>query len=163
MINTALNINPFIHVPALKLAKGAWSKGQPRFFTVHIEPHEQDAILHIIKTLSEKSLKNLLKEKNQLNKRGEELEHVHPLTFFIGVLSHHCGHHFRDLKRRGGIPYDEFLKGAIKSFKEEHQHNNLTDQQIQEFANITGKCIHQTRRFIQSHDWPGFINWLASH
>lgn len=140
--------------------RGSWKKGQPRSFSTKLSGDELNNIKYILERLSSKTLIGLLREKKELKKRGEKLDHVHPLTFFIGVLSSNCVSDFYSLKHRKGLPLNEFVKGAVESFHDERKHNNISDAQLQTFAKITGRCIHQVRAFANSNDWKGLIRWL---
>lgn len=144
----------------LEQGRGNWCKGQARPFTSCLDNHEIENIQFILENLSKKSLIGLLRLKKELKKRGETLEHVHPLSFFIGVLSSRCVRFFYDLKARRGMPYSEFVKGAIESFHDESKKGNITDQQLQIFANITKRSFSQIKAFASVNDWKGLIGWL---
>ncbi|MCH9633177.1 MAG: hypothetical protein S4CHLAM6_15300 [Chlamydiae bacterium] len=161
MIRSTSNISNLYTVwSSLDSGKGNWKKGKPRQFSSQLSNDELNNIKYILERLSSKSLIGLLKEKRELKKRGQRLDHVHPLTFFIGVLSPQCVSAFYSLKHRKGLPLDEFVKGAVESFHDERKHGNISDSQLQTFAKITGRCIHQIRAFVNSNDWKGLIRWL---
>lgn len=144
----------------LQLGRGSWEKGHPREFSPKIDSEDLSHIQFILKNLANKSLIGLLKLKKELKKRGEKVDHVHPLTFFIGVLSPSCVQYFYELKARKGLPYSEFVKGAIESFHDERKHNNLTLEQISLFAKMTKRNEKQIRAFIEAKDYSGLIQWL---
>ncbi len=161
MIRATFNVSNLCTAwSGLDADRGNWRKGQPRRFVTQLSGDELNNIKYILERLSSKTLIGLLKEKKELKKRGDRLDHVHPLTFFIGVLSSHCVSDFYSLKHRKGLPLDEFIKGAVESFHDERKHNNISDGQLQIFAQITGRCIHQVRAFANSNDWKGLIRWL---
>jgi len=141
-------------------ARGGWKKGQPRNFTVQLDSGEESGVQFILDKLSKESWVQLLLSRKALKQKGAELDHVHPLSFFIGVLSPSCAYLFQELKNKGGLAFNEFIKGAAESFRDEKKHGNLTEAQIQIFAQKTGKSIHNVRKFVDSNDWKGFIKWL---
>ncbi len=144
----------------LEMDRGDWQKGQARKFSIKLDTDELNNIKYILEKLSKKSLIGLLRDRKELKSRGERLDHVHPLTFFMGVLSPHCVSNFYDLKARRGMPLDEFVKGAVDSFCNERSHNNITDHQIKIFAQKTERNLQQIRIFVSSDDWNGLIRWL---
>lgn len=140
--------------------RGNWTKGRPRKFKTSLEPDELNHIRFILENLAKQYWPKLLMMKKELNKRGELIDHVHPLTFFIGVLKPQCYSWFCDLKKRGGIALSKFVEGAVESFHDEVKHGNITKQQIQIFARITGKNSKVIQGFADSKDWKSFIKWL---
>lgn len=153
------NLDPTPLFP-LETARGGWRKGMPRPFQRDVDGDERGNIRYILEKLSKKSLISLFKYKKELKKRGDRIEHVHPLTFLIGALSPDCSGFFYALKRRKGIPFDEFLKGVVESFHDEARHGNITEKHIQIFAQKTNRCVHQVRAFVHSRQWKDFIHWL---
>lgn len=144
----------------LEKGRNNWRKGEARQFTTSLDGDEIDHIQFILENLSKKTLVGLLRLKKELKKRGEKVEHVHPLSFFIAVLSPQCIRLFYDLRARKGMPYSEFMKGAIESFSDQSRRGNLTDQQLLTFANITKRNFSQIKAFASAHDWKGLIGWL---
>lgn len=150
-------LKPYNH---LNFARGGWKKGQPRPFVESLDGGEMNDIKFILEKLSRESWLHLLKLKKELKKRGEKLDHVHPLSFFIGVLSPTCAEFFQNLKKKGGLPYSEFVSGAVESFHDERKHGNITDQQLSIFAQKTGRDLGTICSYAYSNNWNGFINYL---
>lgn len=140
--------------------RGSWKKGQPRKFKTSLDVEEIDDIKFIVENLAKQYWPKLLMMKKEMNRRGERLDHVHPLTFFMGVLKPQCYSWFLDLKKRGGLALSKFIEGAVESFHDEAKHGNITKEQIQIFAKITGKNAKIVRDFAASGDWKSFIKWL---
>ena len=148
----------FIH--PLK-AKGNWKKGRPREFQESLDAKEKSSLRCILETLSKKSFVKILALSKKLSDHGKELDHVHPISFFIGIFTDdHHKRHFHELKKKKGKPWKEFLKGAVESFKEERRHNNIHVHHIETFSKLTNKDFHALMGFSNSQNWEGFINDL---
>lgn len=154
-----LNSTPSNFQSALKLGRDGWSKGMPRVFKIDLDSSEVSNIKFIIDNLANKGWVKLLKLRKDLKKKGDQLDHVHPLSFFMTVVNT-CYPHFRALKSRGGMPLNEFVGGAVESFHDERIRGNITDDQMRIFAQRTGRDFVQIKNFANSNNWEGFVKWL---
>lgn len=138
-----------------------WQPGQPRVF-IHQFDHEEHHCLHyILENLAQKNILMLWPLQNEMKKKGDALEHVHPLSFFMHILSHTTlRSHFNQLREKNNKAWKEFLKGALKSFTEEHRHRNISDDHIETFCSRTGKDVHHVRHAMHHGQWENFIKSL---
>ena len=138
-----------------------WRAEHPRIFKESFESHEHSAITYILENLSKKSMLGLLPIKGKLRERGNDLEHVHPLAFFMEIMSHHeLKKHFHRLRNKDNKAWTEFSKGAIKSFKEEKQKQNIHDHHIELFCQRTQKDPNHVRFLMHQEKWHDFLAYL---
>jgi len=72
-----------------------WNPGHPRVFKENLDSEEQAALNYILENLAQKSLLKLLTIQGKLKERGARLDHIHPLAFFMGIMSQsHLKDHF---------------------------------------------------------------------
>lgn len=148
----------FEHIDA---ARGDWRKGNPRIFKENIDHEERDALKYILENLVRKSLIKLIPLRRQLNDRGNRLDHLHPLSFFLGILTDGVlKDHFHNLKRKNNKAWSEFFSGVANSFKEEKRKNNIHDYQIETFCRRLGKDPHHVRHLVHIENWKDLINYL---
>lgn len=142
-------------------ARGNWQKGQPRIFKETIDHHEREALQYILENLTKKSLIKLIPLRRKLNDKGSQIDHLHPLAFFLGILTNHpLKDHFHRLRRKNNRAWVEFVSGVTNSFKDEKRHNNLQDSQIESFCRILGKDPHHLRHLIHIENWKEIIRHL---
>lgn len=153
------NPQQLVQFPMCYGAEG-WSKGQPRHFKIEFDSDELSNLKFILENLATKKLPKLFVMRKELGKRGERLDHLHPLAFLLAALNHDSNPYFYQLKKKGGKAWEEFVKGCVESFHEESRHGNITTQQIEVFSQLTNKPFHQVQAYLNSHSYYHFINWL---
>ncbi len=140
--------------------RGSWGKGQPRNFSVSVDGDETSHIQFIVDKLANKSWPKLLLLKKELKKRGDQIDHLHPLTFLIGVLQSGQGGNFHKLKNKNGRAWKELLQGCLESFHDEVNHHNVTPENLKLFAETIQRDEGQVQHFALCHDWNGLIHWI---
>lgn len=138
-----------------------WRVGQPRLFVVPFNDHEHRAIHYILENLSTKNLMVLFAIQSKLKAKGDQLEHIHPLSFFMHILKNPTlKKYFHDLRRKNNRSWTEFKNGAIKSFSQEKAHQNIQDSHIEHFCTQTQKDPYHIRHLIHENRWTDLINHL---
>lgn len=142
---------------------GAHAFQPARNYDAPLTKQEKSDISYIIKYLSEKPAHTLLWHKFSLEAAGGRIDHVHPLRFFICVLTdEELAEGIKKIYRNrtstsGGWVWNDFVEGIKESLKEEYHRNNLRDDQLTEFAKIVG--IESRELFVNVHErkWTEFV------
>lgn len=134
----------------------------PRNFNAPVSPQEKADIRHIVTTLAKSSLVSLMRQKGDLERTGNRINHVHPLRFLMTIFSdEELKVGIRNIRPRGWV-WSDFIKGLRESLSEEASRGNLTDAQIQAFASAVGINAAQIYPSIQGHRWDEFVDTLIS-
>lgn len=132
-----------------------------RNYYTSISSHEKKDIRYIITTLANDSLASIGTSRSSLKKAGERIDHIHPLRFLVTAFSDEelkVGIHA--IRSRGGLVWDEFSSGLIKSLKEESSRQNIQPEFIQDFAAQLGLNTSLIVPPIQESRWKDLINLL---
>lgn len=142
-------------------ARGNWNPGRPRVFKESLDSEEHDALKYILENLAQKSLLKLLTIQGKLKERGARLDHIHPLAFFMGIMSHsNLRDNFIQLRNKGNKAWKEFIKGAVDSFNTEKRGSNINDHHIERFCEKAGKDPHFIRHLMHTENWDEFFKHL---
>jgi hypothetical protein len=121
---------------------------------------EQKIIHHIVTTMAEKNLVKLLLEKKKLEKKGRQIQHVHPLRFigYIFADSHlrHCMHKIR----KSAFKWSGFIDGFAGRMDEEAACGNL-DPYLFGFAQSLQLSPDVVQGYLHHHDWEGLVRFLT--
>ena|ERR1700733_2518388 len=128
------------------------------------EVHKEN-IFYIVSTLgSNKSLRQILKEKGALEKAGDKIDEVHPLRFLMYVFSEEeLKAAMANLKAKSGLnsmPWKKFKKGLFESLTDEYEKNNITPEFIADFAANLGIDPTLIIPAIQENDWDKLLSLL---
>lgn len=129
------------------------------FYSLPITYEEERTIHRIITTMADKNIFLLALDRKKLERKGKEIEHVHPMRF-LGVIfaSSHLRHSMNNIKK-SGFKWDGFMGGLARRMKEESSKHNLTPY-------IPGFCQHvhanpdKVSSFIHRRDWEGLVRYL---
>lgn len=141
------------------VARKATSK--PRNFDASVTSKEKKDIAYIVSTLAEKSLFSLLGYKSSLEEAGDRVNHVHPLRFLMCIFTDsHLKNDMKDLQKRGGWVWGDFMGGLSNSLSEEHKRNNVTDEQVKNFAKAVGVDPSHLLPSVHKKKWSDFVGAL---
>lgn len=141
--------------------RGNWNNGHPRIFKESIDRDEYSALIYILENLAKKSLIKLMPMQGKLKKKGNQLDHLHPLAFFMAIMLHpKLRDYFYQLKNKNNKAWKEFLNGAVNSFKDEKRGHNIHDQHIEAFCHRLNKDPHFVRHLMHTENWIDFIKHL---
>jgi hypothetical protein len=138
----------------------AVSEGSIDFYQqFSLEEWEKKTISKIITTMAENNIFRLGLKKKELEKKGREINHVHPMWFIAFIVSDsnlkRCMHQIR----KSGFKWDGFIDGFSRRMNEESARNNLVPH-IQGFASLLNRTPEEVRFYIDNHDWEGLVRNL---
>jgi hypothetical protein len=122
--------------------------------------HEEERIIHrIITTMADKNILLLALDRKKLERKGKEIEHVHPMRF-LGVIfaSSHLRHSMHAI-RKSGFKWDGFMGGLARRMKEESLRHNLTPY-IPGFSEHVRADPEKVASYIHRRDWEGLVRYL---
>lgn len=132
-----------------------------RNYNAPLKACEKDDIDYIVATLGLESLGKVAKEKPNLKKVGDRVDHVHPLNFLYCIFSDSksrtCYH---ALKERSWI-WSSFKDGIVGSLDQEARANNMKEEYVQDFATKLGIDAQMILPSIRNKDWNQFLKTLA--
>lgn len=135
-----------------------------RNYDAPLTKQEKEDISYIITYLSEKSYPTLLWHKFSLEAAGERIDHVHPLRFFICVLTdEELVKGVKKIYWNGGKVWSDFVGGIKESLKDEFHRNNLRDDQLIDFAKIVGIESHDLFMDVHERKWTEFVVHLIKN
>ncbi len=140
----------------------ASATANPRNFNAPVSPQEKSDIRHIVTTLAKSSLVSLMRQKGDLERTGNRINHVHPLRFLMTVFTdEELKVGIRNIRPRGWV-WSDFIKGLRESLSEEAGRGNITNEQVQAFAAAVGVNPAQILPYIQSYQWDALVDTLIS-
>lgn len=134
-----------------------------RDYHEQVTDQEKEYIAFIVTTLGNKPLTKIYKEKDNLKKIGDKIDHIHPLRFLMTV--------FTDEELKAAIAnikesrwvWGEFKKGLFNSLKDESKSKNMNIEFIQDFANTVEIDSSLIIPAINQSDWDGLISILIKN
>ena len=126
--------------------------------------YEKGELRYILNTLASASWTKLISSNSALKKSGDNIDHIHPLRFWLTIFSDEelkgCIHAVRDRKQI----WKEFTSGCVDSFNQEAGFNNLKKEYIANFASAlklkNSKAIDDA---LKSKNWTEFFNILITN
>ncbi|MCE2982397.1 MAG: hypothetical protein LW832_02410 [Parachlamydia sp.] len=132
-----------------------------RDYYATLTKQEKKDIHDIVTSLASDSLISLGANKSSLKKKGERIEHLHPLKFLEAILTDEklkAGMHA--IRDRGAWIWDEFVGGFIRGFKEETEKQNMKVEYILDFSSKVGINSALIMPSLQAGKWKEMINVL---
>lgn len=137
--------------------------GYPRNYENPVTADEKADIHFIVTSLATRSLISLAMAKDDLEKAGDRIDHVHPLRFLMTI--------FTDEELKAGMKkirgkrwvWNRFTAGLKQSLVTESSINNIKDEHVTDFASqieLTTDIIYPT---ILKQRWDEFIDLLITH
>lgn len=131
-----------------------------RNYNTAVTTDEIRDITFILTTLAKSSLASLATSKSSLNKAGDRIDHIHPLRFLSVVFTDETLKASVSAIRSRSWVWDQFFDGLQRSLKEESQKNNLTPNQVNEFAGIVGIPAASIQNIVNNRHWKELIYFL---
>jgi hypothetical protein len=120
---------------------------------------EKEIIWKIIDTLASNNLLSLGFKKSDLEKKGRQVHHLHPLRFLGTILA---DPHLREcLKevRTSSFKWNGFMDGLVPRLELEY-HNRRLLQYLPSFCKAMHADVGPVNDFAQEHDWDGMVKFL---
>ena len=144
--------------PAPGIARG----GEPRseeaqlFFDLPLTDEDKKNIRYIVTTMAEKNVIQLLLEKKTLEKKGDQIQPVHPLRFAGYVLTDPVLKRSMKVVSKNSFKWDGFLTGYEKRLKEERRAGTL-DCYVPGLADLLEVDRSVIQRYINQENYGGLI------
>jgi hypothetical protein len=129
------------------------------FYGLPIHLWEKKIIEKIVTSLAEKSLPQLLLERKEMEKRGDQVRHVHPLRFMGIVFSDSYLKSCLPQFRNQAFKWSNFIGGYSDRMREELAKNNLL-QHVDGFADYLNADAAKIKEFINKGQFEDIINYL---
>lgn len=129
-----------------------------------ILPSEQniDDMRYIVLTLGNEPLLKLKKYKTPLKNAGDRIDDVHPLHFWRVIFtSDDTISAIHSIKRRKKV-WKPFIKGMGDSLEEAADRNNITPEQIEDFAKLVGVDKTLFEQHLYNREWEEFARVLLA-
>ncbi len=142
-------------IPILLASNG----GTEPFYQLPLNEKEKRHIWTIITNMAEKNIFQLAFEKGAMEKRGNKINHVHPMRFLGYIFSE------PELKscvkniKKSSFKWDAFVDGFARRMREENSNNNVL-QYVPGFAQQVGSTPDKVKQYVQNKDWEGLIKSL---
>lgn len=138
-------------------------KAKWRDYSEEVTEQEKEYIVYIVTTLGNKALTKIYKEKDNLKKAGDKIDHLHPLRFLRTV--------FTDEELKAAIAnikesrwvWGEFKKGLFNSLKEETRNKNMGSEYIDDFARAIDIDPSLILPSINQSDWDALVSVLIKN
>lgn len=135
-------------------------KKNGRDYAKRVSKAEKKDLSDIVKALAYDSWTSLMGNKSSLNAKGKNIESVHPFRFLETVFRNEelkAGIHA--IRDRGGLFWNDFIKGLTRSLDEEANQQNLLPF-TSEFANNIHFSEARMLPYLQQKKWTDFVNLL---
>lgn len=129
------------------------------FYSIPLHQWEKKIIEKIVSSLAEKTLAQLLLDRKEMEKRGDQVRHVHPLRFM--------GHVFHEPYLKACLPqfknsafkWSNFIDGFVQRMREEAAKNNL-ERHLTGFCEYLGVDFEKVSELISKGQYEEFIYFL---
>lgn len=129
------------------------------FYGLPIHLWEKKIIEKIVTSLAEKTLTQLLLDRKEMEKRGDQVRHVHPLRFMGIVFGDSYLKSCLPQFRNQAFKWSNFIAGFADRMKEELAKNNLL-QHIDGFADYLGADAGKIRELVNKGQFEEIVNYL---
>ncbi len=129
------------------------------FYSLPISGADKNNITWIINTIAKSNLVKLGLNGNDVRKRGDKIEHVHPLRFLSYVMGE--GGLRGDMKKitKSSFKWNNFMDSFSKRLTREMNNNNLLPY-VSGFAHSLNVDENTVRSIIERQDWYGLLNYF---
>lgn len=129
------------------------------FYSLPLHQWEKKVIEKIITSMAEKSLAQLLLDKKEMEKKGDQIHHVHPLRFMGYAMSQtylkSCMKQFRS----NSFKWNNFIDGYSQKMKEMAAADNL-NKHLEGFCQFLNIEIEPVLDYIQKGQYEAFVDHL---
>ena len=132
-----------------------------RSYEYGVTSEEKSVIRSIVLTLANTSYAKLLLKKSELDKKGSDIDHVHPLRHLACIFTD------EELKvairniREKSLVWKNYVHGLGESLAQESHRDNLTGAYIRDFAGLVGINPDLIFPPIAEGRWRDFIELLV--
>lgn len=130
-----------------------------QFSDLPIVDWEKKVIAHIVTNMADKNVFELLLEKRDMESKGRQINHVHPLRFIGYVFSEPRLKRAMKVIKKNPFKWDGFINGFAGRMREEGARNNLA-RFIPGFAEHLQVDPAEVGPFIQRGDCDGLVRFL---
>lgn len=131
-----------------------------RNYNQPVSPTEKSTIAYIINLLGEGNYAKLLLKKGELERKGAEIDHLHPLRHLATIFTdEQLKVNFRNMKKHSKI-FNNYASDMGKTFGQEAANNNLIPH-VNDFAKTVQVDANTVASFMQQQRWKDFLEWLA--
>lgn len=134
---------------------------QDPFASLVIQDEEMQKIYTLIHTIGTSQgvfgWVTLLREKNHMERLGQEVNHVHPFKFLEYICKHETLKRDLDSLSQGAYTWRPFVDGISEKFRREAA--NLAQYRIG-FARSLDLNLADIDPYISRSDWEGFVRFL---
>lgn len=135
------------------------SLAEGSFYSLPIHYWEKKVIEKIVTAMAEKSLAQLLLDRKEMEKRGDQINHVHPLRFIAYVMSDgylkSCMNQFKG----NSFKWSNFINGYAERMKEEAACDNL-NRHIEGFCDFLKVDPMPIYDWINKGNYEGLVLYL---
>ncbi len=144
--------------PAPGIARGGEPKSEEAqlFFDLPLTDEDKRNIRYIITTMAEKNVIQLLLEKKTMEKKGEQIQPVHPLRFAGYVLTDPLLKRSMKSFSKNSFKWNGFLDGYEKRLREEKRAGTL-DCYVPGLADLLEVDRSVIQRYINQENYGGLI------
>jgi hypothetical protein len=131
-----------------------------RSYEHEVTAEEKSVISSIVLTLANNSYAKLLLKKSELDKKGSDIDHVHPLRHLACIFTD------EELKvairniREKSLVWKNYVHGLGESLAQESHRDNLTELYIRDFAALVGINPDLIFAPLAEGRWRDFIELL---
>lgn len=139
--------------------------GYPRNYSAEPTDVEKAHIHFIVTTLANRSLISLAFVQEELEARGDYIDHLHPFKFLQTVFtSEELKVGIKNICGKGWV-WNRFIGGLKASLSTENSIGNITDEHIVDFCQKIGIHHNLILPVIRSSppDWDEFFHLLIKH
>ena len=130
-----------------------------KFRKIPISQADRERIHKLISHLGFDSVYKLLWKKGEMEKLGDQVDHVHPLPFLECIFSQpHLKSAMRKV-RGNGFKWYRFINGLSGKLNMLHSNHEVVPY-LNGFAYALGKDPTVLRRYANSRDWSGMVGYL---
>ncbi len=136
--------------------------GYPRDYPGGVTAEEFKDIHFIVRTLADKSLITIAKERYSLEAAGDRIDHVHPLNFLLTIFSNEeLKVAIRNIRGKGWV-WSNFLSGLKQTLSTEFEINNVMPH-MQDFSSRLEVGIHLLLPAVRSRNWDLLVDQLIKN
>lgn len=130
---------------------------QESFYQLPLLEEDKKNIQIIIKAMAEKGLVKLLLDRRYLEKKGDQVNYIHPLRFIGYIFSDEKLKECMRQIKTSRFKWNEFIKGFSRRMDEEYSKDNLKHY-IPEFVEqVHPQYPEHIERFIKKKSWEGLV------
>ena len=138
------------------------SLGYPRDYARGFSQQELTDVQFIVRTLADKSLVTIAKERYSLEAAGDRIEDLHPLNFLLAVFTdEEMKVAVRNIRGKGWV-WSNFYGGIKQSLVTESEINNVLPH-LEDFADKLSIDIQLLVPSVRSRNWDLLMDQLIKH